>query len=460
MILNRYIITDLFLIIIFCLGGINVSAQNQTILIFDPNQVSTNFQNSFHQISSDSIYIADSLDENIYDFDAVFLFIGYPYVLSEEEGSRLIEYLDLNKPIYLYTNLPWQNIDSVAFWNHIGIIWYAETLSEVHVDSVVGVDTAFTKGIVIDTSFISPGAPYIEGYVSPILDGMENRYTGLHSTFIPEDDSLKVIVDLYNLIHHTEFLERVLPHFGLENGPPLIQFYPAVDTAYILGGCRTPEIICRNMISTNERDSLVIKPGENTNFFYYDSLGQTVDIRSFYFIVTDFSDQFEYEIWFHPKSYPPFDPVLVPFDSIFLITHHDFDMQLTVKLSDVPVDSVIKSFRSDFGLVAEQGRMIANDFELHQNYPNPFNPSTKIKFTIPTSPLNPSPYQGEGNRERFITLKVYDVLGNEVATLVNEEKPAGIYEVEFKAAHLSSGIYFYQLKAGSFVETKKMVVMK
>jgi hypothetical protein len=111
---------------------------------------------------------------------------------------------------------------------------------------------------------------------------------------------------------------------------------------------------------------------------------------------------------------------------------------------------------------------LPTEFSLEQNYPNPFNPTTKIKFTIPTSPLNPSPYQGEGNSERFITLKVYDVLGNEVATLINEEKLAGTYEVEFDGAGLPSGIYFYQLRASNpesssgqgVVETKKMILIK
>ena len=98
--------------------------------------------------------------------------------------------------------------------------------------------------------------------------------------------------------------------------------------------------------------------------------------------------------------------------------------------------------------------------------------STHRKFTIPTlptgqagSPLNPSPYQGEGHRERLITLKVYDVLGNEIATLVDEEKAAGSYEVKFSVGQnsilsLRSGIYFYQLRAGSFTVTKKMVLLK
>ena len=110
--------------------------------------------------------------------------------------------------------------------------------------------------------------------------------------------------------------------------------------------------------------------------------------------------------------------------------------------------------------VEEQDNNIPTEYSLSQNYPNPFNPTTTIRFTIPTSPLNPSPYQGERNRERFITLIVYDVLGKEIATLVNAEKPTGSYEVKFDATGLTSGIYFYQLKAGSFIQTKKMVLIK
>jgi hypothetical protein len=91
---------------------------------------------------------------------------------------------------------------------------------------------------------------------------------------------------------------------------------------------------------------------------------------------------------------------------------------------------------------------ILTDFVLYQNYPNPFNPSTAISYQKPVS----------GN----VTLKVYDVLGREVATLVNEYRPAGIYNVEFRIENLelSSGVYFYQLKAGEFIQTKKMIVMK
>jgi len=87
-----------------------------------------------------------------------------------------------------------------------------------------------------------------------------------------------------------------------------------------------------------------------------------------------------------------------------------------------------------------------HNIALYNNYPNPFNPRTSLQYAI-------------GSRQ-FVTLKIYDMLGKEVATLVNEEKPAGSYEVEFNASHLSSGIYFYQLSAGLYTNVKKMIVIK
>ena len=85
-------------------------------------------------------------------------------------------------------------------------------------------------------------------------------------------------------------------------------------------------------------------------------------------------------------------------------------------------------------------------FSLEQNYPNPFNPSTKIKWQSPTS--------------IWQSLKIYDVLGNEVATLVNEFRSAGNYEINFNASNIPSGVYFYRLQSGSFTETKKMLMIK
>ncbi len=103
------------------------------------------------------------------------------------------------------------------------------------------------------------------------------------------------------------------------------------------------------------------------------------------------------------------------------------------------------SFSTNVSNVLETGITIT-EFALHQNYPNPFNPTTSIQYAL--------------SSKQFVTLKVYDVLGKEITTLINEEKPAGEYEVEFDGSGLTSGIYFYRIKAGSYSETRKMILLR
>ena len=107
---------------------------------------------------------------------------------------------------------------------------------------------------------------------------------------------------------------------------------------------------------------------------------------------------------------------------------------ITIKYAQSPSD------------VQEISSEVPHSYLLHQNYPNPFNPSTKIIWQSPVSSHQ--------------TLKVYGVLGNEIATLVDEYKPAGSYEIEFNASQLTSGVYFYKIQAGSFVKTKKMILLR
>jgi len=159
-------------------------------------------------------------------------------------------------------------------------------------------------------------------------------------------------------------------------------------------------------------------------------------------------------IWLAPenwivKSYIPSTNV-----DLFVLGIPDFNIPGLETNIILPITNVEDEFIS------------LNDFRLYQNYPNPFNPSTKIRFSIPNVGTL---------RATSVQLKVYDVLGNEVATLVDEYKPAGDYEVEFTVAQDSrpaiasgisarglyaSGVYFYQLKAGNFIQTRKMVLLK
>ncbi|MFC2084961.1 T9SS type A sorting domain-containing protein, partial [Bacteroidota bacterium] len=90
--------------------------------------------------------------------------------------------------------------------------------------------------------------------------------------------------------------------------------------------------------------------------------------------------------------------------------------------------------------------LIIEKFVLVGAYPNPFNPSTTISYSIP--------------KQSFVQLRVFDVIGREVKTLVNKEQPPGNYEVEFSEDHLASGTYFYRLQAGDYIETKKMILLR
>ena len=95
---------------------------------------------------------------------------------------------------------------------------------------------------------------------------------------------------------------------------------------------------------------------------------------------------------------------------------------------------------------SEEDSKKPEQFSLLQNYPNPFNPVTSIKYQLPVS--------------GYVTLKIYDPLGNLVETLVDEQQSTGEYNVNFYAENLSSGIYYYKLRSGSYVETKKMILLK
>jgi len=96
--------------------------------------------------------------------------------------------------------------------------------------------------------------------------------------------------------------------------------------------------------------------------------------------------------------------------------------------------------------IAEGNNLSPNEYFLYQNFPNPFNPTTTIKYDIP--------------KEGLVTIKIFDILGREVETLVNEEKPAGKYQITFNAKKLSSGIYFYSIKTGDYIKTLKSILLK
>jgi len=146
------------------------------------------------------------------------------------------------------------------------------------------------------------------------------------------------------------------------------------------------------------------------------------------------------------KKYP------TAIDSLFILTKRS----ITEKDTFTFVAS-----KSYFTTETKYSKNLPDNFQLSQNYPNPFNPSTTISYSIPAAVIQKSNYAIS------VSLKVYDILGREVATLVNESQPPGLYNIRFTTNNLpsgrqglSSGVYFYTLKLGQFSVTKKMVLMK
>jgi hypothetical protein len=118
------------------------------------------------------------------------------------------------------------------------------------------------------------------------------------------------------------------------------------------------------------------------------------------------------------------------------------------QLADVAIQFYNSGYTIGINKISSE---VPRTFRLEQNYPNPFNPTTKIKFQIPS---------GVKRQTSDVKLVIYDVLGHEIQTLVNEKLQPGTYEVTFDGSNFASGIYFYQLKSGNFIETKKMLMIK
>jgi len=133
-------------------------------------------------------------------------------------------------------------------------------------------------------------------------------------------------------------------------------------------------------------------------------------------------------------------------DNMILSTLGESVIGIAANSSNQILSGFWNVYKQSVVTAVEDDEIIPMEFKLEQNYPNPFNPSTIIRFAVP--------------EKSNVILKVYDILGSEVATLVNTDMDIGRYEVEFRADNYSSGIYIYKISAGNFVSTKKMVLIK
>jgi len=220
---------------------------------------------------------------------------------------------------------------------------------------------------------------------------------------------------------------------GPHNSPSLD--YPIDKVFVTLQEINHPDI--SELIVTLEHEGIV------------DTLVYQPGISGANFLSTKFKDDALLEL---NQGTPPFVGTFKPYNPLSNFNGLEATGEWILTITDqVPAnDGIFEawsiSILSDQSTGVNDVENVPDDFTLYQNYPNPFNPTTKIRYRIPQSD--------------FVSLKVFDIIGNEIATLVKEEKTVGNHEVNFNASTLSSGIYFYRLQAGNFVETKKMLLLK
>jgi len=233
-----------------------------------------------------------------------------------------------------------------------------------------------------------------------------------------------------------------------------VPYYPYVGTNDV----HVP--ICRPVIGRADNGYLFIAFNATTEHVFI-SPDTTSYMAGYFTYSSDGGENWSTPEKFTPESplldwrYPSIAeiiPVAVADEEIFtvhIVMQGDSLPGSTVNSEGMPVGVTAQYYHFSAEVIigsTDGNEGLITSYQLEQNYPNPFNPNTKIKYTIPA--------------ESFVQLKIYDVLGNEVATLVNEEKSTGSYTVDFDASNIPSGVYFYTLNAGSFNETKKMILMK
>jgi hypothetical protein len=222
------------------------------------------------------------------------------------------------------------------------------------------------------------------------------------------------------------------------------QFVTDIDFGKLLGGKRDIYVT----LSSTSGTRIVRSTDNGVNFF--DVTGNLPNLVNVRCILVDPTNDNDWYVGSDLGVWVSYDGGTnwIPFSNQLPAASYVMDLEFDPYSSKIVAGTYGRGvFISDrFVLSVDDERSLPSEFVLSNNYPNPFNPKTTIKYSVPNL--------------SFVTIKVFDVLGKEVASLVNDEKSVGSYEVEFNAGNLSSGIYLYRLQAGSFVETKKMVLMK
>jgi len=265
---------------------------------------------------------------------------------------------------------------------------------------------------------------------------------GIYTAFIKPDGSYNIqnIIVPGNYFVQA-FSDYYIPSFYNYANKPAV-FWQQADSIYINGSLSNVNILM-------PRDSSV--GGGRIN--------GTVTVNSQLVNLSDvmvLAKSTDYNLWYNYgflKDSSQFRIADLPYGNYKLFAQKiGFNDEVSTDLQISPSNTIIDGVNIPIFVSSIGGEnLLPNEIQLYQNYPNPFNPSTKIRFTIPSVGTS---------LMKFVQLKIYDILGNEVATLVNEQKEPGYYEIEFEGTNLSSGVYLLSLNLNNTIITRKMMLVK
>lgn len=247
-------------------------------------------------------------------------------------------------------------------------------------------------------------------------------------------------------------MRRILPillcSIAIQAQAQTVTFFPQVDSLSLWGTCTPPGFICGLNGRGSGIGTVVIRPRAAELVVGTPPYHITARYDSAYFQISDSVHANRYEIWFANQSryYPA--RFRVPFDSVVLALPGPCDLTLRVICDSSVVDSSIfrfTSFQTGLGMKPDHVQMPRGE-HLLQIYPNPFNPSTRMRFVLTTP--------------GWATLRVFNLLGQEVSVLVNDGLPVGEHAVSWDARSFPGGVYFCRLQSGSLSEVRKLILGK
>jgi hypothetical protein len=357
----------------------------------------------------------DVTTEDLDNDDDLDLFFRYFGQISPEDSGSVIDYLNLGNRNFYPTSYVWPD----AVLEHPAIVRFADFNNDSYLDLLLS--DYINSRIAIQFNLGIDGSGEWMGFDDGNTYSVSNK--DIFAADFDGDDNPDVITQKFYDIQNTDSL-ILLRNTG--NGT--LGIAEMLDT----DGYREPDRFIPldyegdgdiDIVTANITGDISLLLNDGTGNFTRvvacDSGGTITGITYFKDILTDD---------FNNDGKP----------DIALLWSDSGSDTISVYLNAGWIPTGIESQKEDISTV--------NGFELLQNYPNPFNPSTIIQYSVPT--------------RSSVMLKIYDILGSEVTTLINEEKDRGVYSVNFDASGLASGIYLYRLQAGSFVQTKKMILLK